>query len=166
MSRIIKTEDKDYLGALLKLIPSEVIAVNIFLQGVIPADALLVKLVVSFALIVITPFYLRFAMRVESLTQLLVSAVSAIVWFYSLGNLETSYLWGFKLYQPLFGSIALALWSLFPPMFLYKKETKAVAAQGKRKVVRAGTQAKRKASRKKTVSNKKGEHPPLMKKMN
>jgi hypothetical protein len=37
MGRTIRRQDNSFLKALLKLIPSEVVAVFIFLQGILPA---------------------------------------------------------------------------------------------------------------------------------
>jgi len=119
MGRAIRREDNSFLKALLKLIPSEVIAVFIFVQGVLPA-ALLPHLVVSGILVVMTPLYLRFAMGVRSRSQLVVSTVSMAVWIYALGQGPVRFLPP-PYYEPWYGSVLIALWTLIPPMLLYSK---------------------------------------------
>jgi hypothetical protein len=117
MGRAIRREDNSFLKAVLKLIPSEVVAVFVFLQGILP-EALLPHLVVSAFLVGITPLYLRFAMGVRSGPQLLLSTVSMIVWIYALGQGPVRFLQP-PFYEPWYGSVVLALWTLIPPMLLY-----------------------------------------------
>jgi hypothetical protein len=117
MGRAIRREDNSFLKAVLKLIPSEVVAVFVFLQGVLP-QAIVPHLVVSAFLVGITPLYLRFAMGVRSGAQLLVSTVSMIVWIYALGQGPVRFLQA-PFYEPWYGSVVLALWTLIPPMLLY-----------------------------------------------
>jgi hypothetical protein len=129
MGRAIRRQDNSFLKALLKLIPSEVVAVFIFLQGILPA-ALIPHLVVSGILVVMTPLYLRFAMGVRSGTQLLVSSVSMVVWIYALGQGPVRFLPS-PYYEPWYGSVVLALWTLIPPMLLYhKRDDESNAAVG------------------------------------
>ena len=59
MSRAIEQENS-FLQILLKLIPSEVIAVFVFIQGVVPRQ-LLPHLVLTLLLVAITPVYLSWA---------------------------------------------------------------------------------------------------------
>jgi hypothetical protein len=136
MGRAIRREDNSFLKAVLKLIPSEVVAVFVFLQGILP-EALMPHLVVSAFLVGITPLYLRFAMGVRSGPQLLVSTVSMAVWIYALGQGPVRFLeapW----YEPWYGSVVLALWTLIPPMLLYhpgEDGPSADAAGGSREVL-------------------------------
>ncbi len=121
MGRTIQRSDNSFLKAVLKLIPSEIVAVYIFLQGVIP-PRLYPYLAVSAALVVITPLYLRFAMGVQAAGQLATSTVSTFVWIYAMGG-PFRFLpppW----YEPWYGSAVLAFWTLIPPMFLYGGEAK------------------------------------------
>ncbi len=118
MSRAIRREDASFLNALLKLIPSEVVAVYLFILGILP-DRLVPHLTVAVLLVALTPLYLRFAMGVRSAAQLAVSTVSMLIWIYALGQGPVHFLappW----YEPWYGSVALALWTLIPPMFLYR----------------------------------------------
>jgi hypothetical protein len=119
MGRAIRREDNSFLKALLKLMPSEVVAVFIFVQGILP-PALVPHLVVSGILVAMTPLYLRFAMGVRSCTQLLVSTVSMAVWIYALGQGPVRFLPP-PYYEPWYGSVVLALWTLIPPMLLYQR---------------------------------------------
>lgn len=116
MGRAIDTGRNTFVQVLLKLIPSEVIAVFVFIQGVMPRQ-LAPQLVVSLLLVAITPLYLRAAMGVRSRAQLTVSSLSLIVWIYALGQGPVHYIpspW----YEPWYGSVVLALWTLVPPMIL------------------------------------------------
>jgi hypothetical protein len=120
MGRAIKREDNSFIKALLKLIPSEIIAVFIFLQGVLP-DRLVPHLVISLLLVGITPLYLYTAMGVRSRGQLAVSTLSMAVWIYALGQGPVRFLEA-PLYEPWYGSVILAMWTLVPPMLLYRKQ--------------------------------------------
>ncbi|MBN1835819.1 MAG: hypothetical protein JW820_08205 [Spirochaetales bacterium] len=120
MGRAIRRQDNSFLKALLKLIPSEVVAVFIFVQGILP-EALIPHLVVAGFLVAITPLYLHFAMGVRSPCQLVVSTVSMAVWIYALGQGPVRFLPS-PYYEPWYGSVLLALWTLFPPMLLYQRQ--------------------------------------------
>jgi hypothetical protein len=117
MGRAIKREDNSFITALLKLIPSEIIAVFIFLQGVLP-DRLVPHLVISLLLVGITPLYLYTAMGVRAAGQLVVSTLSMAVWIYALGQGPVRFLTA-PIYEPWYGSVILAVWTLIPPMLLY-----------------------------------------------
>jgi hypothetical protein len=116
MNRSIETDRSSFLEVLLKLIPSEVIAVHVFIQGVMPR-VFWPTLVVFLLLVGITPLYLYWAMGVRSRPQLVVSTLSLVVWIYALGQGPFRFMrapWG----EPWYGSVMLALWTLVPPMFL------------------------------------------------
>ncbi len=115
MGREIEQENS-FLQVLLKLIPSEVIAVFIFIQGVMPR-LLLPHLIVAVLLVAITPLYLARATGVRSRAQLVVSTLSLVVWIYAMGIGPFRFVrppW----YEPWHGAVALAVWTLVPPMFL------------------------------------------------
>jgi hypothetical protein len=128
MGRAIKREDNSFINALLKLIPSEIIAVFIFLQGVLP-DRLVPHLVISLLLIGITPLYLYTAMGVRSAGQLAVSTLSMAVWIYALGQGPVRFLEA-PIYEPWYGSAILAIWTLIPPMLLYRGKSQPEASSG------------------------------------
>ena len=116
MARSIEADRGSFLEVLLKLIPSEIIAVHVFIQGVMPR--LFAPTFVVFLLLVgITPLYLYWAMGVRSRPQLTVSTLSLVVWIYALGQGPFRFMrapW----WEPWYGSVLLALWTLVPPMFL------------------------------------------------
>lgn len=116
MSRAIDREANSFLQVLLKLIPSEVLAVFVFVQGVLP-DALPPHAVFTAILLALTPVYLRWGMGVRSRAQLAVSTLSLVVWIFAMGNGPVRFLKP-PLYEPWYGSMALALWTLVPPVFL------------------------------------------------
>ena len=119
MSRAIRREDNHFLTALLKLIPSEVVAVYLFVLGILPQQPV-PHLVVAGLLVALTPLYLRFAMGVRSAVQLVVSCISMLIWIYALGQGPVRFLQA-PWYEPWYGSVALAIWTLVPPMFLYRE---------------------------------------------
>jgi hypothetical protein len=125
MGRSIEQENS-FLQVLLKLIPSEVIAVFIFIQGVMPR-LLLPSLVVTLLLVAITPLYLARAAGVTSRAQLVVSTLSLVVWIYAMGVGPLRFVrapW----YEPWHGAVALAVWTLVPPMFLARPSARPAPA--------------------------------------
>ncbi len=115
MGRAIE-QDNSFLQVLLKLIPSEVIAVFIFVQGVMPR-VLVPHLVIALLLVCMTPIYLYWAGGVRSRQQLVISTLSLVVWIYAMGAGPFRFVrppW----YEPWHGAVALAIWTLIPPMFL------------------------------------------------
>ena len=115
MGRAIE-QNNSFLQVLLKLIPSEVIAVFVFIQGVMPRQ-LLPHLVVTLLLVVLTPFYLSWAAGVRSRPQLVISTLSLVVWIYAMGIGPLRFVHA-PFYEPWHGAVALAVWTLVPPMFL------------------------------------------------
>jgi hypothetical protein len=112
MPRGIKKENI-YRERLLKLIPSEIVAAYIFLQGVIPEEnAKLGLLIVTAILLILTPFYLRKFENVTNLVQVVITTFSFLVWVYSLGG--PFEVWG--IYQPWIGAIVLVTWTLIVPL--------------------------------------------------
>jgi hypothetical protein len=135
MGRAIEQENS-FLQVLLKLIPSEVIAVFVFIQGVMPR-VLLPHLVIALLLVGITPVYLYWAGGVRSRQQLVISTLSMVVWVYAMGIGPLRFVrppW----YEPWHGAVALALWTLIPPMFLSRAQERTRAAAGRK---RAGVSA-------------------------
>ena len=119
MGRSIEQENS-FVQVLLKLIPSEVIAVFIFIQGVMP-PALMPHLVVTLLLVAITPIYLSQATGVRSAAQLAVSTMSLVVWVYAMGVGPLRFVHS-PYYEPWHGAVALAVWTLVPPIFLTPRE--------------------------------------------
>jgi hypothetical protein len=115
MGRTIEQENS-FLQVLLKVIPSELIAVFIFVQGVLPR-IFLPHLLIALVLVGITPLYLARAAGVKSRPQLVVSTLSFVVWIYAMGIGPLRFVRP-PFYEPWHGAVALAVWTLVPPMFL------------------------------------------------
>jgi hypothetical protein len=115
----------NYQSRLLKLIPSEVIAVYIFINGIIGNDTsnkyLVLKWVVFGVLFVINPLYIRYATNVTNWKQILITALGFAVWAFSLGN-NYMVIGGDTDFSLMLGSVVLALYTLIVPIFL--KESK------------------------------------------
>jgi hypothetical protein len=126
MGRAIDQENS-FLQILLKLIPSEIIAVFIFIQGVMPR-VLLPHLVVALLLVGITPLYLRWAAGVRSPAHLAVSTLSLVVWIYAIGAGPFRFLKP-PFYEPWYGAVALAVWTLVPPIFLAGRDEGGAGAR-------------------------------------
>ncbi len=125
MGRTVDPESNSYLQVLLKLIPSEVIAVFVFIQGVMPR-LLAPHLIVTALLLAITPLYLSRVMGVTSRPQLVISTLSLAVWIYAIRGGPVQFI-PYPWYQPWYGAVLLAIWTLIPPMVL----TVPPAARGK-----------------------------------
>jgi hypothetical protein len=128
MGRSIEQENS-FLQVLVKLIPSEVIAVFVFIQGVMPRQ-FWPHLFVALLLVAITPLYLWRASGVRSRVQLLVSTLSMVVWIYALGAGPLRFVRA-PFYEPWHGGVALAVWTLVPPMFLSRGAGDAEPARGR-----------------------------------
>ena len=115
MGRSIEQENS-FLQVLLKLIPTEVIAVFVFVQDVLPRQ-LLPHLVMALVLVALTPLYLSLATGVKSRTQLVLSTLSLVVWIYAMGTGPLRFVRP-PYYEPWHGAVLLAVWTLVPPMLL------------------------------------------------
>lgn len=114
MARQIRQAQR-YSERLLKLIPSEIIAAWVAIQGIIPQDSgPWVMTAAAALLMVLTPLYLRRFQGVSRPWQLAASTVSFLVWVYTLGG-PFAY-WG--LYRSWFASVLLILWTVTVPLFL------------------------------------------------
>ena len=117
MGRAIEQENS-FLQVLLKLIPSEVIAVFVFIQGVMPGR-FWPHVIMTLVLIGLTPFYLSMAGGVKSKAQLVLSTLSLVVWIYAMGTGPLRFVRP-PYYEPWHGAVLLAVWTLVPPMLLTK----------------------------------------------
>ena len=118
MGRAIEQENT-FLQVLLKLIPSEVIAVFIFVQGVMPG-AFWPHFIMAVVLIALTPLYLARAAGVQSRAQLVLSTLSMVVWIYAMGTGPLRFVRP-PYYEPWHGAVLLAVWTLVPSMLLTQK---------------------------------------------
>ena len=114
MPRTIRSEN-EYLTKILKLIPTEIIATYLFLQGIIPESAKRIELtIVSVILLIATPLYLGKFQNVTSIKQLIISTLSFVVWLFALGHSFQAWV----SYPDYYGSVVLALWTLFVPLIM------------------------------------------------
>lgn len=104
----------EFRSKLLKLIPSEIVAAYMVLQGIIPEESGKWGLiVVSLVLLIITPFYLSRFEKVKKASQIAFSTVSFVVWVYTLGGPFVHW----NIHKPWIASIVLVLWTLIIPLF-------------------------------------------------
>jgi hypothetical protein len=93
---------------------------------------LLPHLVIALLLVSITPVYLYWAGGVRSRQQLVISTLSLVVWVYAMGVGPLRFVkppW----YEPWHGAVALALWTLIPPMFLSRAQEQGRASSGRKR---------------------------------
>lgn len=125
------TSESDYRDKLMKLIPGEVVAAYITIDGIIPpqhSSSRWVSLFVALVLLFAIPLYLSKALQVVNVSQIYFTMASFAVWLYSLGGpfkLWGSHL-GIDLHVPFIGSILLILWTLLIPFFVNPKAGMAV----------------------------------------
>jgi hypothetical protein len=124
MPREIKVV-QSYQDRMLKLIPTEIIAAYMALQGVVPtAYAKWATLAAAVILVALTPLYLTRLQQVRRTGQVVMTTIAVVVWLYTLGG-PFQY-WG--LYQPWIGSVLLVLWTLVVPLVVNPQEPKPVPA--------------------------------------
>jgi len=103
-----------YKDVLLKLMPGEIVAAYMVIDGLLPADQSFAKwlaLGASVILTILTPLYLRKLYNMKSWSQTLFTTGTFVVWLYWIGG--PFKLWG--LHSPPLGSILLVLWTLLVP---------------------------------------------------
>jgi hypothetical protein len=135
MGRAIEPENS-FLLVLLKLIPSEVIAVFVFIQGVTPGR-FWPHFILALLLVGLTPLYLSRAGGVRSRTQLILSTLSLVVWIYAMGTGPLRFVRP-PYYEPWHGAVLLAVWTLIPPMLLTQGPAGTRQSAAKRKSVPKG----------------------------
>ena len=104
-----------YKDRLLKLIPSEIVAAYLVIEGIIPSGAPhapLVSLMAALVLLILIPFYLKKTMDVKRTGQIILIMVSFIIWIYSLGGPFALY----GVHIGYVGSVLLVLWTLAIPL--------------------------------------------------
>ncbi len=125
MARTIEQQNS-FLQVLLKLIPSEIIAVYLFIQDIVPR-LLVPHLLAALLILGLTPVYLRWAAKVRSPTHLVISSLSVMVWIYAMGSGPLQFVRA-PYYEPWHGAVMLAVWTLVPPMFLTGPKTRVTRA--------------------------------------
>jgi len=111
-----KLELSVFVQNLVKLVPIEFVAMFAVIKGIIPAGTDPVAVWVVFAILaVLVPFYFIFAMKVGDFGQIILTTLAFPIWVFTVGGLPLEALtW----YAPWMTSVALALFTLVPPMFL------------------------------------------------
>lgn len=120
-------KDENYQSRLLKLIPTEVVGVYIFINGIIPDDSsgnkfIILRWVIFGLLFIINPFYLRYASAVSNKKQIVICTIGFAVWAFSLGN-SFMIIGNDPAFSRILGSIILALYTLVVPIFLNENAT-------------------------------------------
>lgn len=118
MAREIKNTDQ-FKERLLKLIPSEIIAAYVAIQGLMVSlnSEILVQLIIAF-LTIITFLYLHQIEQVSNLKHKLFSTVSFPIWVYAVAPESIV---GDSIYDPQLASIVLVLWTLLIPLVVVPK---------------------------------------------
>jgi len=118
----------DFLARLIKLIPSEVVAVYLGLDGVLRGARDTLPLAPAFwvvfgVMLVGTPLFLWRVQNVEKPVQLAVSTLSFAVWVFVAGGAaqEVVHL------NPTVGAIVLLLYTFFVPILVGEREPAAAA---------------------------------------
>lgn len=110
-------QPSQFLTNLVKLIPVEIIALFAIVKGLIPVTASVISVWVVFGILaVLVPFYAMFAMNVKKWDQVTLMTFAFPIWAVAIGGLPSlglSVTW----LEPWMLSVALALFTLVPPMF-------------------------------------------------
>lgn len=121
MAREVKV-NQDYKSKLLKLIPSEIVAAYVVIEGIIPDERKYIgTLIVSLILLALVPLYLRKIYRVRRLGQHIFVMMAFVVWIYSLGG-PFKY---WDIWEAWIGSSLLILYTLTIPLFYKPAENTA-----------------------------------------
>jgi hypothetical protein len=105
----------DYKDRLLKYIPAEVIALYMFLEGIIKSagdPSPVIHWAIFFVGVVGTYLYLLRIMKVGKQLQLVISVVAFCVWVLALGGPFVQLGW----YKPVYGTLILPIYTFFVPM--------------------------------------------------
>jgi hypothetical protein len=114
-----------YTATLIKLIPSEVVAIFVTLDSIIRSNGKLAPLVywiIFLILMIATYFYMRRITQVGGLqprrSQAVIASISFLVWVFAIGGPFTYA----KLdwYDPVYGAIGLPLYTFLMPLFFPK----------------------------------------------
>ncbi len=111
-TQVKEAEADDYGTRLLKYIPAEVVAVYVFIQGILsqagsPGPNPVLLWIVFGLIFVLTPVYLIRVQKVTKVVQLTICTIAFAIWVFSLGGPFALYSW----YQPLYGAVLLPLFT-------------------------------------------------------
>jgi len=118
MSRSIDVSNK-YSEKLIKLIPSEIIAAYLAIDGIASSTLNMRQSILigsTIFLLILIPFYLKYLFNVTKWAQIIITMVSFLVWIFSIGGPFLQFAW----YLPAYGSVILILWTLTVPLFKFE----------------------------------------------
>ena len=106
------TAADNYMDKLLKYIPAEIVAVYLFVEGLIlqqqnPEEISAIYWIVFIAFCILTPLYLWRILKVVKVTQLLISMIAFVVWIFALGGPFVLLPW----YKSIYGAILLPVFT-------------------------------------------------------
>lgn len=116
MSRSINNKD-EFKDKLLKIIPSEIVAAYLAIQGLLAGQGKIAITIVICVLFLITFLYLDKIEGVKDSMHKIFSSISFLVWVYAVA--PESILG--KLYNASLASIILILWTLVIPLIVANK---------------------------------------------
>jgi hypothetical protein len=112
------TKDQ-YVDRLLKYIPAEVVALYIFVLGLLEgrAGSNVIHWIVFLVFCLLTFWYLWSVTNVRKIQQLIICVVAFIIWVFTLGGPFALLNW----YDPLYGQILLPVYTFVIAIFEAKK---------------------------------------------
>ena len=101
-----------YLDRLLKYIPAEIVALYVFVLGIMQklagtGEAKVIQWIVFVVFCIFTWIYLCRILKVSKIQQLIISVVAFIIWVFALGGPFALYNW----YNPVYGQILLPIFT-------------------------------------------------------
>lgn len=112
MDRVIKNTDL-FKDKLYKLIPAEVIAAYIAIQGLLSGQPAVIIQIVIGVLVLLTFLHIHIILGVEDLKHKLFQTATFLVWVYAIAPIDII---GPTLHNPQVASIVLILWTLLIPL--------------------------------------------------
>ena len=112
--------NSSYLDRLVQLIPAEIVAAHLAVQGLVAnnIDVRNLALEVSAgAFLVFLPLYLWRIQGVRSVLKILLTMVSFVIWVYAVSS-PVYTRWSL---DPVWGSVALILWTTVIPVFHFEE---------------------------------------------
>jgi len=108
----------EYLSRLIKYIPTEIIALFVFIHPLLPTndpDIQLYNWVLFFFCVIVTPFYLYRLQKVIKATQLTISTLACVIWVFAIGG-PFAY-WGWYKNHQFVAAVLPALYTFVIPIF-------------------------------------------------
>ena len=108
-------ETSVFLQNVVKLIPVEIMAIYAVINGLIPATADPMAIVVVLGILtIIVAFYAIFAMKIKNIIQIILMTIAFPIWIIAIGGFPVgiSITW----YEPWMMSVGLSLYTLIPPI--------------------------------------------------